>query len=954
MRFSWIALLTLAVACSSKTKTAENPAAAAPQFLTGMNQLTIEGKRAGEGYFSKDGNYLVFQSEREPGNPFYQIYVMNMSSGAINRVSPGQGKTTCAWIHPSNKKIMFASTHADPDLKRKTAAEWEERKNPKSKYNWSFDDAYEIYETSLDGKNPKNLTRAKGYDAEGSYSPDGKWIAFASNRAAYTEKMTEEQKKAFERDPSYMMDLYIMRADGTQVKRLTTSPGYDGGPFFSPDGKRITFRRFSPDGHSAEVFTMNVDGTDEKQITNLKAMSWAPFYHPSGDYIIFATNINGYANFELYIVDTAGAKTPVRVTNMAGFDGLPVFRPPHGNELVWTHSNERGEAQLYRAIWNDDLARRALGLAAEGHGTGGPDPTPAPPRIRKWVNYLADARFEGRATGSPHETEYTNELANAFRSFGYRAEIETYEFTSGVELEPNANSLTLHLAAFPEKATLGTDWIPLSYSKNGKYRNALAVFAGYGIVAPASGTQPTYDSYDSLDVKGKWAIAFAGLPDEIPPERRFHLHLYSRLQHKAMMARQNGAVGLIIVDDSKTPPAPMSLVFEGRAEDAGIPVIRLSPALADKVFKSSGATRADWTAKLAKGETPKLTLATVSAQADVGLKFKKSTARNVVARLNAGPGHKNWATVIGAHLDHLGRGEHGNSLSKEKNAIHFGADDNASGVAAVMEVAQQLAARVKSGELKLKQSVIFGLWTGEELGLLGSSAFVNRAVMKSSERVSAYLNLDMVGRLRDALSVQGIGSAAEWKSLIERVNYKTPIALKTQEDPYLPTDAMAFYLKQIPAISFFTGSHSEYHTGNDTPDLLNYEGIAQVSSFITEMAATLAASADPLVKYRKVEGTRRESGGGRGFRLYLGTIPDYTAEEKGVKISGTSKDSPAEKAGLKAGDIIVEMGGVKIQSLHDYMYCLQALKANEKTKMRVLRSGREQELEIVPALRTQQ
>ncbi|MGE4130281.1 MAG: hypothetical protein AB7F86_01515, partial [Bdellovibrionales bacterium] len=271
-------------------------------ILTSVRQFSLAGRRSGEGYFRRDGRHFIFQSERQQGNPFYQIYLTNLITGQTTRVSPGYGKTTCAWIHPTRDKVIFSSTHGDKNWRAKAKAEFDERLHPKSRYNWSFDENYDIYEADFQGRGLRNLTKSPGYDAESSYSPDGEWIAFASNRAAYTEPMSEADAKAFLRDPSYMMDLYIMKADGSNVRRLTKTPGYDGGPFFSPDGKRLTFRRFSPDGHTAEVYTIGVDGTDEKRITNMKAMSWAPFYHPTGDYLIFASNKYGHANFELFIV----------------------------------------------------------------------------------------------------------------------------------------------------------------------------------------------------------------------------------------------------------------------------------------------------------------------------------------------------------------------------------------------------------------------------------------------------------------------------------------------------------------------------------------------------------------------------------------------------------------------------------------------------------------------------
>lgn len=920
-------------------------------FVSDMRQITFAGRRAGEGYFSHDGRYMTFQSERQSDNPFYQIYLMDLKDGATRRISTGQGKTTCSWIHPDNKHILFSSTHADPKLKQKVQEEWEARKNPKGKYSWSFDDTYDLYQSDFKGKNLKNLTHSPGYDAEGSYSPDGKWIAFASNRLAYTEPMTEEQRKLFERDPSYMMDIYIMRADGSDVKRLTSAPGYDGGPFFSPDGKRITFRRFSVEGGTAEVFTINTDGTDEKQITHMKAMSWAPFYHPSGDYLIFASNKMGYANFELYIVDAQGKQEPVRVTDIEGFDGLPVFTPG-GNNLVWTHGDDRGEAQLYRAKWNDALARRALKL------------DPVVPQIklmtsaidaqdaRTWVEYLASEHLQGRPTGSTQEKEYLKTVSTAFQDLGIKPAgkeyLQKYEFTSGVELE-GKNGLELQLGAVTDHPAIAGDWIPLSFSKTGHFATAPLVFAGYGIVSPAMTGQPAYDSYADLDVKDKWVVAFADLPEDVSNDRRFYLHQYSRMQFKATTARNRGAVGLILIEDSATPTPNLHLAYDGRSEDAGIPVIRLSSQLADKLFSSSKTSRAEWTKKLGKGEVATFTFSKVTAQADVNMHLKKSTAYNVLGLLTI-PGATS-TVVIGAHGDHLGHGEMGNSLYRDpKPAIHYGADDNASGVAGVMEIAQDLSAKVKSKAVRLKQNVLFAVWTGEEIGVLGSTYFVNNL---GKLKVSAYLNMDMIGRYRDQLLVQGTGSAPQWPALIENTNAKDPLAIRTQQDPYLPTDSLAFYMKQIPTLGFFTGSHPEYHTPSDKPDLINYSGLQKTVDWVERMAVTLASSAQPLVSYSKVEDTKKP-GEGRGFRLYLGTVPDYTQEGKnGVVISGTSKDSPAEKAGLKAGDTIVELGGMKIQNLYDYVYCLQSLKANASTPVRVLRKGEEKKLEITPVIRVQ-
>ncbi|HRH96936.1 MAG TPA: peptidase M28, partial [Prosthecobacter sp.] len=262
-------------------------------FVTNARQLTFEGKRSGEGYFNADGTKMIFQSEREEWNPFYQIYLMDLETGDQERISPGMGKTTCAWIHPDGKRVLFASTHTDPDSKKLQQAEYEERKNTKvRRYSWDYDEHYDIWEYTLAEKSLKNLTNTRGYDAEGDYSPDGNKIVFASNRQAYETKLSKEDEVRLKIDKQYFMEIYTADTDGSNVKRLTDAPGYDGGPFFSADGKRICWRRFTPKGDVAEVWTMNADGSEQKPVTKLGAMSWAPYFHPSGEYLIFTTNLN--------------------------------------------------------------------------------------------------------------------------------------------------------------------------------------------------------------------------------------------------------------------------------------------------------------------------------------------------------------------------------------------------------------------------------------------------------------------------------------------------------------------------------------------------------------------------------------------------------------------------------------------------------------------------------------
>ena len=948
-------------------------------LLSNTRQLIFEGLRSGEGYFNRDGSLLVFMSEREPGNPFFQIYLMNMETGETQRLSPGSGRSTCAWIHPSNQKVLFSSTHLDPAARQKQQKEYELRKAGKDRsYGWDYDEYYDLFEIDLQTRQLTRLSHERGYDAEGCYSPDGSTIVFASNREGYTARLSERDENIFKKDPSYMMDIYLMNADGANVRRLTHEKGYDGGPFFSWDGSLICWRRFNEDGSKAEIFVMEADGSNQRRITNLGAMSWAPFFHPSGDYLIFTTNLHGFNNFELYLVDTKGESEPVRVTNTEGFDGLPAFSPD-GNRLVWTSNRGLGRhAQLFIADWNDAEARRLLNLPEKAKpktaATTGADativkktsPAISAEDLRLHVTALASEEMAGRLTGTEGEKLATAYVADFFAGLGLEPAgqngsfFQEFEFTAGVSPGP-ANELKVIIdgetGAEPEPE-LHQDWRPLGFSKTGKIEAAPVVFAGYGIVAPASDGNDAYDSFSGLDLKGKWALVFRFLPEDVSAERRQHLSRFSNLRYKAMAARERGAIGLLVVSGprAKVKDQLVKMTFDASLAGSGIAALSITDRLALRILARSGKTLDQLQVELDSGQSvPGFVVPRASIQASIDIIHEKRTGRNVVARLSSGRPRAS-AVVIGAHIDHLGDGGT-NSLAKEdeKGQPHYGADDNASGTASLLEIAHQLVDRQKRGLLSLQKDVIFAAWSGEELGLLGSTHFV-RTFPDGEERdrlspeVAAYLNLDMVGRLDKKLILQGVGSSSIWPKEIERRNAVVGLPIVTQNESYLPTDATAFYLKKVPILSAFTGAHEDYHTPRDVAEKLNYEGNREIARLMALITKSLAQSPE-IPDYREMEKPRTMETGGR--RVYLGTIPDFGqgSEVTGVKLSGVQKGAPAEQAGIQAGDVVIELAGRSIANIYDYQFALQALKIGEPVKIVVLRGNERVELSITPASR---
>lgn len=969
------------------------------RFLSNTRQLIYNGVRSGEGYFSDDGMHMIFQAEREKENPFYQIYLLDLEEGESHRVSPGTGKTTCSFIRPGCDEVLFASTHLDPDAVKKQKEELDFRASgQKRRYSWDYDPAMEIFAARRDGSELTRLTNSPGYDAEAGYSPDGNLIVFCSLRSGYRDEgMTEEEKERVRIDPSWFGEIYIMNADGSKQTRLTESPGYDGGPFFTPDGERIVWRRFDESGMLADIYTMKLDGTDVRRLTDFESMSWAPYFHPSGEYVIFASNKLGFSNFELYMTDALGSREPVRVTWTDKFDGLPVFSPD-GERLAWTTSRAaEGKTHIFIARWNHEAALEAIreaprrvqptatedaspgrttGAASSGEVeasytaavTAGGDEGVFLPEIsaadmKTQVEYLADGEREGRLTGSEGAFASAQYIARYFQEIGLEPMqgssnyFREFPFTSGAKILPEETALLISGLGSPEGEVFDLDvhFRPLPFSKSGGAEGDL-VFAGYGIELSGGGIDP-YDSYADLDVKDKVVVVLRYLPQQVTAERRRELRFGAGVRTKAHAAAERGAAAMLIVagPHSRGGGELIPFDFDRNYADTGIPVATISEDLADRIFNAAGKNLSRVQIALDE-ENPHaettFPLEPVSARIYTGVDREKSSCRNVVGVLPAAaPDPIDEYVMLGAHYDHIGHGEISSfARAGEEGKVHHGADDNASGTSTVLELAAALAAQSAEKPEKFRRAIVFSLWSGEEIGLLGSTHFSEDPAVPL-DRIAAYVNFDMVGRLRDnRLIVFGVGSSDLWPALLERKNVSAGFQLDIQREPMRNTDVTPFYNSELPVLSFFTGVHEEYNRPADSAATLDYDGMMRIGTFAKRIAVDLVSGERP--RFVKPDKPETQTATGSGDRPYLGTIPDYTGgDNSGLLLSGVREGGPAEKGGLRGGDIVIGFAGSDISNIRDFASMLDVVKIGEPVEVKVLRDGEERTFTVVPEVR---
>lgn len=847
-----------------------------------LRQLTFGGENA-EAYWSFDGAELIFQS-RPAGKGCDQIFRLPLADpSAIRRVSTGKGVTTCSYFMPGNEHIVYASTHlADAACPPKP--------DHSQGYVWPLYRGYDIFKAKADGSELTQLTHVDGYDAEATVCKKDGSIVFTSVRDGD-------------------LELYRMDADGQNVKRLTTTPGYDGGAFFNADCTQIVWRASRPTGEALEdyqrllkqglvrptkleLFVADADGSNARQITYLDAASFAPYWHPNGKRILFSSNYPHPRGreFDIWAVNVDGTDLE-RITFAPGFDGFPMFSPD-GQTLAFSSNRATAEGaqdtNVFLTKWNDQR---------------GSTTETAVDRVHADTAWLAAPERKGRGLGTPELEAAGTWLVDRFKAAGLPSFKQPFEVVVDVDVDERTS------VAFEGKTLARALFEPATGSASGKVSGAV-VFAEYGLET----------DYDGIDAKNKIVLVRRFAPDSATAEERRRL---SGIRFKAFTAKQRGAVGLVVVD---APPAgteieesPLPELHSEGHGDAGIPIVVVKRAIGEPII-----------AKLAKRRAVKAVL-------DITLNEQKTQAFNVVGKLAATTATSDGAIVIGAHYDHLGMGGEG-SLAPEEKAAHLGADDNASGVAALLEVARTLAQ-----DKERKRDIWFVAFTAEERGILGSAHFVRHPPdgLVAADIV-AMLNMDMVGRMRNnTVSVLGGATATEWPALVGEACAESRIVCATSGGGYGRSDQTAFYGAGAPVLHFFTGAHGDYHKPSDTIERINSAGSAQVAAAVAGVAKRLMARSQRL-SYQRVAAPP-PPGDVRGYGASLGTVPNYVGPpdgQPGMLLDDVRPDGPADKAGMKRGDIIVKLGAFEISNVHDLMYALRASKPGETVAATVMRDGK--------------
>jgi len=565
-------------------------------------------------------------------------------------------------------------------------------------------------------------------------------------------------------------------------------------------------------------------------------------------------------------------------------------------------------------------------------------------RYFEHIKFLASDEMKGRGNGSTELDKAADYIGSQFRTWGLRpmgdnnTYFQNFQLTTGAKLGPD-NDLQLN----GKKLKIDEEFVPITFSNTAAFDGPL-VFAGYGITAP----ELHYDDYQGVNVSGKIVVVLRHEPQESDPKSPFdgaNFTSHASFINKAINAKQHGAQGIVFITDlNHTDEQVGSATRTEETDDLGIPAVHAKREPLLNLFKAAGKDIAAIQKKIDMDLQPEsfdLPSSVVHIATDV-VRTRK-TVRNVVAGLpGSDPALQNEWIVVGAHYDHLGLGDRNSLAPSQIGQIHHGADDNASGTSGVLEIAR-LAAKNKQ---EWKRSVLFITFAGEELGLLGSSQFVNHPTV-SLKSITGMINMDMIGRLNnDRLFVGGVGTSPSFKPWLEEFNQIVHLQLDYSDSGYGASDHMSFNAKKIPVLFFFSGLHTDYHKPTDTYDKINATGAVKVLSLVYMMADRMASDVKRL-EYTEVQQPKPSSAGsGGGYGPYFGSVPDFRDDLKGVLFADVQNNSPAAKAGLKQGDLLVAFDGKPIENLYDFTYALRTKKVGDVVAVVVKRNGQELKVNV--------
>jgi len=565
-------------------------------------------------------------------------------------------------------------------------------------------------------------------------------------------------------------------------------------------------------------------------------------------------------------------------------------------------------------------------------------------RYLRNVRELASPQMKGRGAGTPELDQAARHIAGQFQAAGLKplsgsSYFQPFTLTVGATLGSN-NSLETRTGGRRASLRPGQDFLPLSFSGRGSVSGAV-VFAGYGITAP----EYHYDDYAGLEVQDKIVVALWHEPqeaDEKSPLLGKTMTRHAEFFSKAINARHRGAVALLLVRDRAAHPDEEDRLLRFGStkgpEDAGLPVVQVKAEIVDQWLAGAGQSLSALQSAIDQELKPRGIALPDSLRLSLSVEVERklATANNVIGFL---PGATEEHIVIGAHYDHLGLGEDNSLAPASAGQIHPGADDNASGAAGLIELGWLFASRAQA----LRRGIVFVAFAGEELGLLGSSHYVNRPV-RPLDKTAAMINMDMIGRVRNSkLFIGGVGTGSTLKGVVEQALGQYPFQADFSPGGYDASDHTSFTARQVPVLFFFSGLHGDYHKPTDTWDKIDAPGTARVLNLIFDIADRLGQAAERPVFARVTEmrppGAATGSTGG-GYGAYFGSIPDFGHSENGVKFADVRDGSPAAKAGLKAGDIMIEFDGRPIKNLYDFTYALRGKSPGQQVEVRVLRENK--------------